>query len=104
MLRIGKAGEPLASEILDREQGANLPACRIGDDEAVRLRQRLKPGGKVGRLADDPALLRRTLTDQLADHNQTRGNTDTDGQAFRQLEPCNPARTARSASSSCACG
>jgi hypothetical protein len=41
MLRIGKAGEPLGPEILDLEQGADLPPRRIGYDEAVRLRHRL---------------------------------------------------------------
>ena len=75
-LRIGEAGEPLGPEIFDLEQGANLLACRIGDDEAVQLCQRLQPGGKVGRLADDTPLLRRSLAERSADDNQTSGDPD----------------------------
>ena len=38
--------------------------------------QGLQPGGEVRRLADDPALLCRTLTDQVADDDEPGSDTD----------------------------
>ena len=111
MLRLGKAGERLRPEIGELEQPADLPARALGDDERVRRGQRLQPGGEVRRLADDPALLRRTRADQIADHDEPGGDAEPHAQASRgrRVAPtasitASPARTARSASSSCACG
>ena len=81
-LRLGKAGERLRPEIVEIEQPADLPARRFGDDQRVRRGQRLQPGGEVRRLADDPALLRRTLADQIADHGEPGGDAEPHAQIF----------------------
>jgi len=66
-LRLGEPGERLGAEILDLEQGAELSPGAVGNDQGARPGQRLQTGGEVWRLADHPALLRRTRTDQIAD-------------------------------------
>ena len=64
----------------------------------------------VRRLADDAALLRLSRSNQVADHDQPGGNADAGLQRSMGLERSyrminsSPARTARSASSSWACG
>ncbi len=40
----------------------------------------LQPGGQVGRLADHGLLLRGTLADQLADHDEAGGDADPAGE------------------------
>src|SRR5262249_36051919 len=52
-LPLRKAGERLRAEVLDLEQGADLLARTLGDNECIRLGERLKPGGEVRRLAND---------------------------------------------------
>jgi len=86
-LRLGKAGKHLWAEIGEIEQPADLRARRFGDDQRVRHSQGLQPGGKVRRLADDPALLRGTLVDQVADHGEAGGDAEPHAQilARRQL-------------------
>ena len=79
-MRLGKAGERLRAEICELEQPADLPARRFGDDERVRRGQRLQPGGEVRRLADDPALLRGALADQIADHGEPGGDAEPHAQ------------------------
>ena len=81
------------------------------DHDGAGLGKRLQAGGKVRRLADDPALLRLAGADQVADDDQPGRDADTNPQAARALGAvatastrARPARTARSASSSCACG
>ena len=49
--------------------------------------QRLQPGGKVRRLADDPALLCGTLADQIADHDEPAGDAEPHVQRLRRREP-----------------
>ena len=65
---------------------------------------------EVRRLADNPALLRLSRSDQIADYDQPSGNADAGLQGSPDFNPLtawtnsSPARTARSASSSWACG
>src|SRR5438046_2039416 len=69
-LSLAKPRKLLRSQILQIEQPADLPACRLGDDQRVRRGQALQPGGKVRGLTDHPALLRRALADPIADHGE----------------------------------
>ena len=71
----------------------------------------LQPRREVRRLTDDRLLLSRTRSDQIADHHQPGGDADAGLQRSAGLQTCpplrstsSPARTARSASSSWACG
>jgi hypothetical protein len=71
----------------------------------------LETGGEVRRLADHSALLSVTGADQVADNDEAGGDADAARQrAGAVLQPsdalkrANPARTARSASSSWARG
>jgi hypothetical protein len=77
----------LRPEIGEIEQPADLPARRFGNDERVRRGQGLHPGGEVRGLADDPALLRGTLADQIADHGEPGGDAEPHAQILprRQL-------------------
>ena len=112
--RLGEALEALRAEVGQLEQAADQPARRLADDDAARLRQRLQPRRQVRRLADHRLLLRRALADQLADHDQAGRDADPRRErrsrrrrvSRRDCRPVSssPARTARSASSSCACG
>ena len=63
-----KAGERLRAEILDLEQSADLLPRALGDNECIRLGERLKPGGKVRRLANDGFFLRRACANHLTDN------------------------------------
>ena len=79
---------------------------------AARLGERLQPGREVRGLADHRLLPRRALADQVADHDEAGRDPDPRRErlARRRGEPAtaaaiaSPARTARSASSSCARG
>ena len=75
------------SEVFEIEQPTDLPARCLANDQCVRAGQRLQPGGKVGGLTDDPALLRRAFADQVADHGEPRGDAEPHAQilAPRQL-------------------
>ena len=81
-LRLGKPGEGLRPEIDEVEQPADLPARRFGDDQRVRCGQTLQPRGEVRGLADDAALLCRTLADQIADHGEPGGYAKPHAQIF----------------------
>ena len=93
------------------EQIAEKSSRALGDDHHVRLGDPLQARRKVWRLADDAALLRLARPDQIADHDQPGRNADTGLQnkaevasAATRAISSSPARTARSASCSCACG
>ena len=87
---------------------------RLGaDQERVGLGQRLQACGEVGGLADGRVLLRHAFADEIADHDDARGDADARLQrhALQRTSTLptasridKPARTARSASSSCAAG
>ena len=109
--RPGDALEVLGPEVLQLEQIAEQFSRALGDDDGVRLGNALQACREVRRLADDAALLRLTRSDQIADHDQPGGNADAGLQrstgassAVTAAINSSPARTARSASSSCACG
>jgi hypothetical protein len=59
------------------EEIADQPARTRGDDDLVRLGQRLQTGGEVRCFPDDRLLLRRALADQIADDYQPGGDPDT---------------------------
>ena len=111
-LRAVEALERVISQIVQLEEPAQQPPRVLRNRDLAWRRQRLEARGKVGRLADDRLLLRRALADQLADDNQPRGDPDprrkrfTAGVASRATAAvtASPARTARSAASSCARG
>src|SRR5271166_4830181 len=106
----GDALEVLRAEVLQLEEIAEQAPRAFGDDHHVRLGDALKTGREVWRLADDAALLRFARTDQVADDDQPGRDADPGPQRKRRLERSHrrdqlqPARTARSASSSWACG
>ena len=73
------APKPLIStapQILVVEQPAGQPPRARPDHHGPRCRQRLQPRRQVRRLADHRLLLRGTLADQVADHDQTGGDPD----------------------------
>ena len=86
-MRLGKAGKLLRPEVFQIKQLADLPAGRFGDHQRVRRGQGLQPSGKVRRLADDPALLRCALADQIADHGQPGGDAEPHTQVFARRQP-----------------
>ena len=105
--------EGLGSEITKHEQIAEQPAGRLGDDHRARLGRTLQPRREIGRVADHRLLLRRAFADEIADHDQPGGDADARLQVPSRpgcaagpspAITASPARTARSASSSCACG
>ena len=99
----------LRSEVLagrtDRRSAAESLAAIT---KLARRSERLQPRGEIGRLADDRLFLRRALADQVADDHQPGGDPDARlqfGGSDIEATDCgdraaNPARTARSASSS----
>ena len=74
--RPGDALEVLRPEVLKLEQIAEQPARALGDDDHVRLGDRLQPRREVRRLADDAALLRLARSDQVADDDQPGRDAD----------------------------
>ena len=108
-----EALERLGAQVAEREQAAQEAARGLGDDDLPGSADRLQPGGEVGRLADHRLFLRGALADQVAHDDQPGRDPDPGGQrlavAVRSAAPpppttARPARTARSASSSCARG
>ena len=65
--RPGDALEVLRAEIDKLEQIAQQLSRALGDDDAVRRGDPLQPCGKIWRVADDPALLRLSRTQEIAD-------------------------------------
>ena len=101
-----------APRSLQLEQIAEKLSRALGDDDHVRLGDALQTRREVRRLADDAALLRFARSDQIADDDQPGRDPDTglqgqpgDVSSFGTASTsASPARTARSASCSCACG
>jgi hypothetical protein len=102
--------EVCCPEVLKLEQIAQQFSCTLGNDHRVRLCNGLRTRRKVRGLADDRLFLSGTRTNQVADDNESGGDADQGLQWSTALHPptasinSSPARTARSASSSCACG
>ena len=103
--------EVLCPEVLKLEQVAHELSRTFGNDHAVRFCNALQACRKVRRLANDCLLLRSARSDQVADNNEAGCDADTGLQrstwvfsAPTAATNSSPARTARSASSSWACG
>jgi hypothetical protein len=62
----------------------------LRDDHGVRLRNPLKPSRKVRRLPDNRLLLGRTGADQIANYDQSGGNTDPSLQCCMCMSPACP--------------
>jgi hypothetical protein len=77
----------LEPEILDLEQGADLSPGAVGNDQAARPGRRLQTGGEVWSFADHAALLRSTLADQIADHDEAGGDANPHVQGLLCDEP-----------------
>ena len=102
----------LCAEVLKIEQIAEKLSRALSDDHRVRLGYRsasaLQGSASLRRCR---VLLRLSRSDQIADYDQSGGNADAGLQwQYRTSSPptawinSSPARTARSASSSWACG
>ena len=108
--RSGDTLEVVRSQVLKLEHIAQELPRALRNDHAVRLRNALQACRKIRRLANDCLLLRSARPDQVTDAPPTCRNADARLQgrmglqsaySSRQLQP---ERTARSASSSWACG
>src|SRR5215469_9421650 len=86
-LRLGETSERLGAEILDLEQRADLSPGAVGNDQSARPGQRLQTGGKIWRLTDHAAFLRRTRTDQIANHDESSSDADLHVQRLLCGEP-----------------
>jgi len=75
--RPGDALEVPGPEIPEFEQIAEQPSRAVGNDDRVRLGQRLQTRRQVRRVADDRLLLGGTAADQIADHDKPGRNADT---------------------------
>ncbi len=75
-----QAFQRLRRERRQLERGADQLPRGLGDHHLARLGHALQPGRQVGRLADHGLLLRRSLADQLADHDEPGGDADPAGQ------------------------
>jgi hypothetical protein len=109
--RSGDALDLDDAEFTVLEEIACQPSRARGDDDGVRLCEGLQTGGEGRRFADDRLFLRWTFADQIADDHQPLGDPDArlelDGFDIEVPDTSmalSPARTARPASSSCACG
>src|SRR6516162_5670854 len=70
------------TEALVLEQAADQPPRILGNDDFVRVGERLQPRGKIWRLADDRLLSGGPRSDQIADHREPGSKADAD---FQQL-------------------
>jgi hypothetical protein len=86
----GDALEVLSPKDLQLEQIAEKFSCAFRNDHHVRLSHPLQACGEVQRFADDTALLCLTRSDQVADDNRARSNTDAclQGNARLQCGDC----------------
>ena len=107
---LGDTLDFLGPKVLELEQIADKFSRAGTYDDGVWLGYALQARCEVRRLADDRLLLSRTRPDQVADHNEPGRDAHTGLHWNRGLQPptawinSSPARTARSGSSSCACG
>jgi hypothetical protein len=68
------------SEVVELEIVAGQASGEIRDHDLAGLRDGLEAGGKVWRLSHHRFLLRRSCADEVAHHDQARGDTDPAGQ------------------------
>ena len=106
----GDALEFLSPEVLKLEQIAKKPARPLSDDHRIRFCDALQTRRKVWCLADNATFLRLTRSNQIADYDHPCRNAHAGLQRNGGIEgrtapiSSSPALTARSASSSWACG
>jgi hypothetical protein len=72
--RFGKTLEALRPEVVELEQAADQPPCRLADHDGAGYRQGLQAGGEVRRLADHRILVGGVLAHQIADHHLAGGD------------------------------
>jgi len=82
--RLHEAFELDGAEIAVFEEVTEEPARSRPDHDGVGFGEGLQPSGEVWRLADDRALLRRSLADQIADDDDPGADAD----AHCQLAVC----------------
>ena len=82
--RPGDTLEVLRPEVLKLEQIAKELPRSFSDDHHVRLGNPLQTRREVRRLADDAALLRLSRSDQVADDDQSGGDTNAGLQGNRR--------------------
>ena len=112
MHRLVEAFGGNGTEIVILEEIAEEPPRARRDHHGVRLGNRLQACRKVGGLADNAALLCFAAADQVTDDHRPGAmpmRTCSVSTVALPSDPtawisARPARTARSASSSCACG
>jgi hypothetical protein len=93
---LGNALEVPGSKVLKLEQIAEKPSRAVSDDDHIRAGDLLQACREVRCLANNPALLRVPLSDQVPDHNKPGRNADAGLQRGQleaahhldQLEPC----------------
>jgi hypothetical protein len=86
--RFGNALEISMTKVCQLEQIAEQPSRGVRDHHHVWLGKRLQSCRKIGRLADNSALLRLARSDQIPDHHQTRGDADPGLQRSLCLQFC----------------
>ena len=84
----GVALQRQLSKILTMEQTADLHARGVGDDNGLRLGQRLQPGGQIWSFPQHGLLADGFGSVDVADHDQARGNPDAHAHLlFARLQP-----------------
>ena len=73
--------ERVLAELGAFEQAADEPMGHGSDDDGIRFRQPLQPGGEIGRLAENRMLLGRAFANDVAGDHQAGGDPDPDPQA-----------------------
>jgi hypothetical protein len=96
--RFGETLDDVFAEVAQAKPVAEQASSGRPDRDPARLDEALQPGREIGGVADDGLLPRRTLTDDVADHDEARGDADADGEIlarsrlqsrhhFRDFEP-----------------
>ena len=78
--RSGKTLHGRGAKTIVLEEPTCEPARGFGDDNRVRLRQSLQPGGEMGRGPDEHLVLCRSFADEVAYHHEAGRDPDPRGQ------------------------
>src|SRR3984893_2824706 len=73
----GKALQGDGPEIAILEHASGQFACARRNDHRARFGGRLEASGKIGRLSDHRLLLRGSRTEEVTDHDEPSGDSDT---------------------------
>src|SRR5262245_6689133 len=87
MLRLGKAGDPPCTQVLQLEESADLIARAIGDHQHVWGGESLQSRRKVRGFADRGLLSCVTFPDRFSDHYQAGRDADADAQVLTMDRP-----------------